>query len=70
MRLRSIINQVLSFRGGSPKTNETIPDIKHYNALREIYEKNMKKIKNEDWTASYTEKVQSFYPSCKNFLLY
>lgn len=67
MRLKSIISQVLSFRGGSPKPNEAIPDVKHYNALREIYEKNMKKIKTEEWTSSYTEKVQSFYPSCKYF---
>lgn len=65
MRLKSIISQVLSIRGGTPKPNETIPDIKHFNALKDIYEKNMKRIKTDDWTASYTEKAQSFYPSCK-----
>lgn len=65
LRLNAIKNQILSLRGGKGEGNETVPDSKQYGTLRELYEKNLQRLR--EWTSSnkYPEKVRSFYSSCK-----
>ncbi|XP_075210777.1 uncharacterized protein LOC142318121 [Lycorma delicatula] len=67
LRLNSIKTQILSYLGllgREPVVNSTTPNSHQREVMREMYE-NMKKLPQWPPSDIYTEKVQSFYPSCE-----
>lgn len=68
LRLNAIRDAILELRGGGGggvDVNETMPSTR---GLKELFENHKSMIPNAP-SNSYTEKVQSFFPSCRFFFV-